>query len=135
MNKDHGLVYRSFIYLFDQLEKRKDDATFVIKASYLEIYNEKVIDLLNPGAKRSNLTVRWNKRSRAFVVDNLFSIECAELDDLLAVLEEGLKNRAIGTHNMNEHSSRSHTILTVHIHRYPFHSFVFSFGPHLFAIG
>ena len=33
---------RSFIYLFDQLEKRKDDATFVIKASYLEIYNEKV---------------------------------------------------------------------------------------------
>lgn len=72
--------------------------------------------MLNPGAKRSNLTVRWNKRSRAFVVDNLFSIECAELDDLLAVLEEGLKNRAIGTHNMNEHSSRSHTILTVHIH-------------------
>ena len=47
----------------------------------------KVIDLLNPGAKRSNLTVRWNKRSRAFVVDNLFSIECGELDDLVAVLE------------------------------------------------
>ena len=35
-------IFRSFIYLFDQLEKRKDDATFVIKASYLEIYNEKV---------------------------------------------------------------------------------------------
>ena len=46
-----------------------------------------VIDLLNPGAKRSNLTVRWNKRSRAFVVDNLFNIECGELDDLVAVLE------------------------------------------------
>ena len=46
-----------------------------------------VIDLLNPGAKRSNLTVRWDKRSRAFVVDNLFSIECGELDDLVAVLE------------------------------------------------
>ena len=30
---------------------------------------------------------RWDKRSRAFVVDNLFSIECAELDDLVAVLE------------------------------------------------
>ena len=28
----------------------------------------------------------------------------------------GLRNRAIGAHNMNEHSSRSHTILTVHIH-------------------
>ncbi len=31
-------------------------------------------------------------------------------------IQEGLKNRAIGSHNMNEHSSRSHTILTVHIH-------------------
>ena len=55
----------------------------------MEIYNEKVIDLLNPGPKRSNLTVRWNKKSRAFVVDNLFSIECAEIEDLVAVLEEG----------------------------------------------
>ena len=51
------------------------------------IANFQVIDLLNPGAKRLNLAVRWNKRSRAFVVDNLFSIECGELDDLLAVLE------------------------------------------------
>ena len=42
MNKDHGLVFRSFIYLFEQLEARKNDATFVIRASYLEIYNEKV---------------------------------------------------------------------------------------------
>ncbi len=75
-----------------------------------------MIDLLNPGTKRSNLRVRWDRRSRAFVVDNLFSIDCEELDDLVAVLEEGLKNRAIGHHNMNEHSSRSHTILTVHIH-------------------
>lgn len=53
--------------------------------------NVQVIDLLNPGAKRSNLTVRWNKRSRAFVVDNLFSIECGELDDLVAVLEVSLQ--------------------------------------------
>ena len=45
--------------------------------------------MLNPGTKRSNLNVRWDKKSRAFVVDNLFSIECNELDDLVAVLEEG----------------------------------------------
>ena len=87
---EHGLVFRSFIYLFQELSKRSEDANFVIKASYLEIYNEKVIDLLNPGPKRSNLTVRWNKKSRAFTVDNLFSIECSEMDDLVAVLEEGM---------------------------------------------
>ncbi|CAB4063882.1 KIF12 [Lepeophtheirus salmonis] len=114
-HKDHGLVFRSFLYLYQQLDAKSESANFRVKASYLEIYNEKVIDLLNPGTKRSNLAVRWNKKSRAHVVDNLFSIECDELEDLLAVLEEGLRNRAIGTHNMNEHSSRSHTILTVYI--------------------
>ncbi len=36
---------------------------------------------------------RWDKRSRAFVVDNLFSIECAELDDLVAVLEVRWRQR------------------------------------------
>ena len=39
-----------------------------------------------------------------------------EGDKLIYHGQEGLKNRAIGTHNMNDHSSRSHTILTVHIH-------------------
>ena len=33
--------------------------------------------------------VRWNKKKRAFFVENLFTVECEELDDLLAVLEEG----------------------------------------------
>ena len=64
-------------YSFDKIKSYLDSTIPVVQ----------VIDLLNPGAKRSNLTVRWNKRSRAFVVDNLFSIECGELDDLVAVLE------------------------------------------------
>lgn len=50
-----------------------------------------------------------------FYVENLFLVDCEELDDLLAVLEEGMKNRSVGSHMMNDHSSRSHTILTVHI--------------------
>lgn len=43
-------------------------------------------------------------------------MECEQLDDLVAVLEEGVKNRSVGAHSMNEHSSRSHTILTVHVY-------------------
>ena len=50
-----------------------------------------------------------------FYVENLFLVDCEEFDDLLAVLEEGMKNRSMGSHQMNEYSSRSHTILTVHI--------------------
>ncbi|KAH0954697.1 hypothetical protein HN011_006844 [Eciton burchellii] len=113
-SEDHGLVFRSFVYLFKVLQEH-ENCNFVLKASFLEIYNEKVIDLLNPGTSRKPLAVRWSKKTRGFFVENLFTVECEELDDLLAVLEEGMKNRSIGTHNMNEYSSRSHSILTVNI--------------------
>ncbi|XP_021914834.1 kinesin-like protein KIF12 isoform X2 [Zootermopsis nevadensis] len=111
---DHGLVFRSFMYLFELL-KQRSDFHFILKASFLEIYNEKVIDLLNIGTARKPLAVRWSKKSRGFFVENLFTVDCEELDDLLAVLEEGMRNRSVGRHNMNDYSSRSHTILTVHI--------------------
>ncbi|XP_062560420.1 kinesin-like protein KIF12 [Armigeres subalbatus] len=113
-HESHGLVFRSFLYLFKLLQERKD-TNFVLKASFLEIYNEKVIDLLNPGTARKPLAVRWSKKSRGFFVENLFTVDCEELDDLLAVLEEGMRNRSVGCHSMNDYSSRSHTILTVHI--------------------
>ncbi|XP_053669207.1 kinesin-like protein KIF12 [Anopheles marshallii] len=113
-HEDHGLVFRSFLYLFKLLQERKD-TNFILKASFLEIYNEKVIDLLNPGTARKPLAVRWSKKSRGFFVENLFTVDCEELDDLLAVLEEGMRNRHVGSHLMNDYSSRSHTILTVHI--------------------
>ncbi|XP_050457791.1 kinesin-like protein KIF12 isoform X2 [Cataglyphis hispanica] len=111
-SEDHGLVFRSFVYLFKVLQEH-EKCNFVLKASFLEIYNEKVIDLLNPGTSRKSLAVRWSKKTRGFFVENLFTVECEELDDLLAVLEEGMRNRSIGTHNMNEYSSRSHSILTM----------------------
>ncbi|BES95704.1 KISc [Nesidiocoris tenuis] len=113
-SEDHGLIFKSFLYLFKVLQEKKE-CHFILKASFLEIYNEKVIDLLNPGTARKPLAVRWSKKSQRFFVENLFLVDCEELDDLLAVLEEGMKNRAVGAHMMNEHSSRSHTILTVHI--------------------
>lgn len=113
-SEQHGLVFRSFVYLFKLLQER-EECNFVLKASFLEIYNEKVIDLLNPGTSRKPLMVRWSKKTRGFFVENLFTVECEELDDLLAVLEEGMRNRKVGAHNMNDHSSRSHSILTVNI--------------------
>ncbi|XP_076674086.1 kinesin-like protein KIF12 isoform X2 [Andrena cerasifolii] len=113
-SEENGLVFRSFVYLFKLLQERQQ-CNFVLKASFLEIYNEKVIDLLNPGTSRKPLMVRWSKKTRGFFVENLFTVECEELDDLLAVLEEGMRNRSVGAHNMNDHSSRSHSILTVNI--------------------
>ena len=46
-----------------------------------------VIDLLNP-AQRRYLSVRWSK-NKGFYAENLFTVECETIDDLMAVLEEG----------------------------------------------
>jgi hypothetical protein len=58
----------------------------MMEAKYVAL---QVIDLLNPGTARKPLAVRWSKKSRGFFVENLFTVDCEELDDLLAVLEEG----------------------------------------------
>ncbi|KAJ8981691.1 hypothetical protein NQ317_003412 [Molorchus minor] len=99
----HGLIFRSFMYLF-KLIQEQPGVQFILKAN-----------LLNPGSARKPLAVRWSKKARGFFVENLFTVDCEEFDDLLAVLEEGLRNRSVGRHNMNDYSSRSHTILSVHI--------------------
>jgi kinesin family protein 12 len=62
------------------------DIKFTVQASYLEIYNEHVQDLLNPAA--DSLPVRFNSE-KGFYVENLFVVECEVMDDCMAVLEEG----------------------------------------------
>ena len=113
---NHGLMVRAFNHLFEKLNKLNSEDEFCkVKASYLEIYNEKTIDLLNQGSKRMNLPIRWNKQNQAFYVENLFTFSCTDTQDLVNILVEGTKNRALGSHSMNEHSSRGHTILTIYI--------------------
>lgn len=73
--------------MFEQLEKAKKRNNFVLRACFLEIYNEQVVDLLNPGQKKY-LNVRWAK-DKGFYVENLFVVECIEEDDVMAVMEEG----------------------------------------------
>ncbi|XP_020904953.2 kinesin-like protein KIF12, partial [Exaiptasia diaphana] len=100
--------------MFDMMDKKSDQGNFTLRASYLEVYNERVKDLLNPSSTHDSLPVRWS-RDRGFYVENLFYVECDTLDDLTAVLEEGLKYRQVGSHGMNDHSSRSHSLLTVYV--------------------
>lgn len=42
-------------------------------------------------------------------------VECTSIDDLIAVMHEGMKNRKVGSHELNKDSSRSHCIMTVYI--------------------
>lgn len=106
-----GLLPRSISYMFDK-KRKLSDRTITFAASYIEIYKEQVIDLLRPSNKP--LAVRW-KSDKGFHVEKLLVLECNTEDDLQAVLEEGLSRRRTASHEMNERSSRSHSILTVYV--------------------
>ncbi|XP_069040412.1 kinesin-like protein KIF12 isoform X2 [Lepisosteus oculatus] len=108
---EFALMQRSLSYLLDQVQSKKE--TLALSASYLEIYNEQVHDLLNPYLPDS-LSVRGS-RACGFYVENLSSVEFHSLDAALKLLEEGMRNRQMSSHSLNKHSSRSHCMFTVYI--------------------
>ncbi|KAJ7387306.1 hypothetical protein OS493_004289 [Desmophyllum pertusum] len=65
--------------------------------------------------KSKRLTPSALGQRQRLLCRKLIFVECDRLDDLTAVLEEGLRNRQVGSHLMNDHSSRSHSMLTVYI--------------------
>lgn len=60
------------------------------------------------------LHARWNAKN-GFFVEDLMVVECTSIQDLIAVMHEGIKNRHSGSHELNKDSSRSHSILTVYL--------------------
>eukprot|EP00586_Coscinodiscus_wailesii_P017595 CAMPEP_0172502006 /NCGR_PEP_ID=MMETSP1066-20121228/155668_1 /TAXON_ID=671091 /ORGANISM="Coscinodiscus wailesii, Strain CCMP2513" /LENGTH=667 /DNA_ID=CAMNT_0013277103 /DNA_START=82 /DNA_END=2085 /DNA_ORIENTATION=+ len=88
------------------------DREYLIRTSFLEIYNEQVRDLLSQN-ERESLAVREDPKRG--VVVNCKEVVVTDLESLLNVLHDGEKNRQVAFTNMNATSSRSHTIFRVTI--------------------
>lgn len=84
---------------------------YLIRAAYVEIYNDKIRDLLNP--QSGDLAVREDKAGRVFVDAEEVIVESFE--DAMGVMERGQAARQVGETKMNARSSRSHTIFTLQI--------------------
>ncbi|XP_066189444.1 LOW QUALITY PROTEIN: kinesin-like protein KIF12 [Sylvia atricapilla] len=104
-----GLMQRSFTCLLEQSRSRGSD--LALSASYLEIYNEQIRDLLSPGPPCS-LPLRWSK-TRGFYVENQLSVEFDSLETIVSLLLQGSQRRRTSAHALNRHSSRSHALLTI----------------------
>lgn len=81
---------------------------YFFRVSYIEIYNERVYDLLK---KRNELKIHENTSGDTNVncIEKLVNSE----QSILALITEGNKERKVAETNMNTQSSRSHTILTI----------------------
>ena len=111
---DHeGIIPQALRYLFDTLQTRAPGATATLE--FFEIFNERVIDLLNPEPMQ-NLPVRFNRNRRVFFVEGAETVQIRSIEEVLHVMHIGLQHRAIAAHELNERSSRSHAMLTLHIY-------------------
>ncbi|KAG1667381.1 Kinesin-like protein unc-104 [Nymphon striatum] len=100
----------------DDLFKRikddsRDDMMYSVEVSYMEIYCERVRDLLNPKNKNS-LRVREHPALGPYVED-LSKLAVTNYSDIHDLMEEGNKARTVAATNMNETSSRSHAVFSI----------------------
>jgi len=115
--EQRGLLPRICEELFSVLEK--DQAEYIVKLSYLEVYNEKLRDLLRPaaeGASAPALEVRQHPSVGVFV-EGLTSNVVQSTKDVNQLLDFGHKIRVVRCTNMNAASSRSHAVVTLHVER------------------
>lgn len=80
--------------------------------SYMEIYNEKVHDLLDPGPHKQSLKVREHSVLGPYV-DGLAQLAVTSYQDIEVLMAEGNKSRTVAATNMNCESSRSHAVFNV----------------------
>lgn len=112
-----GVIPRSIRLVFEQAEKLKaQDWTFSLKASFLEIYNESIRDLLcrGPDTKPHVIKLVDGKTGDVYVTD-LTSEEVTSPDQVQALITRSVGNRATAATNCNERSSRSHSVFRLHI--------------------
>ena len=105
---DRGLIPRICETLF---QKMVEGTKYRVEVSYLEIYNEKVKDLLKKGSTH-NLKVREHPTTGPYVQD-LSKHLVGEYRDILRLMEQGNDLRTTASTNMNDTSSRSHAIFTI----------------------
>ena len=108
-----GIIPRMISHVFKHIYKH-EDTDFMIKVSMIEIYQEKIRDLFD--VSRVNLNIREDS-IKGIYVDGASERYVGCPNDVLALLEIGSANRAQAATNMNEHSSRSHSIFILTINQ------------------
>lgn len=94
--------------IFDHIENENNNNLYVIKFSILEIYKERLYDLLNP-SNNKDLKIKENQKTGIFV-DNLTSFSVEDRNLIFLLLERADENRNVAETRLNRLSSRSHVV-------------------------
>ena len=112
-----GIIPKSVRHVFGCIDGSSGGKKFLVRCSYLEIYNESILELLcfaGGGKQGENLKVHEDPNKGIYVQD-LTNVVCKSVPELEKLLMAGLKNRKVGETAMNKDSSRSHSIFTIYV--------------------
>lgn len=109
-----GIIPRMVRHVFNYIMNSSADIEYTVKVSMIEIYMEKIKDLID--VNRYNLNVREDK-AKGIYIEGLSEHYVGSEDEVLEIMEIGSDNRSVAATNMNEHSSRSHSIFIMTIHQ------------------
>lgn len=121
-----GIIPRVIEFIFDEISKRNKKAEFIVKWSFLEIYNEEIHDLLDSSAesgvdrylnKGKDITIREEKNG-SISVYGLLEEKVESSEELASCLDRGSNLRITSSTLMNSASSRSHAIFTIAIEQH-----------------
>ena len=107
-----GIIPRMMDALFEGLVNASEASEFTLKVSFLEIYLERIHDLLDPS--KNNLQVKEDK-TRGIYVQDATDVYVSSPTEMLKVMSSGSANRSIAATRMNQRSSRSHSIFCVYV--------------------
>ncbi|XP_060808553.1 kinesin-like protein KIF13B isoform X2 [Amyelois transitella] len=109
-----GIIPRLCNALFERIAKQQSPPalTYKVEVSYMEIYNERVHDLLDPETTKRSLRVREHVVLGPYV-DGLSQLAVTSFQDIDNLMTEGNKSRTVAATNMNSESSRSHAVFSV----------------------
>ncbi|XP_047204159.1 kinesin-like protein KIF17 isoform X3 [Girardinichthys multiradiatus] len=107
-----GVIPRAFEHIFESIQCA-ENTKFLVRASYLEIYNEEIRDLLGNDTKQ-RLELKEHPERGVYVRD-LTMHTVHSVGECESIMEQGWRNRAVGCTLMNKESSRSHSIFTIHL--------------------
>mmetsp|Transcript_43341 Transcript_43341/g.129973 ORF Transcript_43341/g.129973 Transcript_43341/m.129973 type:complete len:475 (-) Transcript_43341:577-2001(-) len=124
-DKPKGVVPNTIRLLFTYLKKASEAYEITVKVQYVEIYNEKLTDLLTPAgeqrgdsgfggppAKGRALDIR-EKQNGEIVIDGAMDVQVLNQREIASILDRGNANRRTGAHKQNAVSSRSHAIMAI----------------------
>uniref|UniRef100_A0A8C6M6J0 Kinesin-like protein n=1 Tax=Nothobranchius furzeri TaxID=105023 RepID=A0A8C6M6J0_NOTFU len=107
-----GIIPRIVQDIFNYIYSMDENLEFHIKVSYFEIYLDKIRDLLD--VSKMNLSVHEDKNRVPYVKGCTERFVCSP-EEVMDAIDEGKSNRHVAVTNMNEHSSRSHSIFLINI--------------------